>query len=229
MSGVDAESSQPDPALRHDLRLCLPQRGRFNLGASAIDGRPTAGPATADVNRPEGLSRAKLPVPPSIRDLANHRVRFRCRRGVSRRRGGGPAESSPTETLRRRCLRDRDRSVVDVLDRLRRHALDIDGSRWRRAFVGLGFSAASGSDLRRGRHMASGPLETVERALHDVGAEAIGRLPEVAEPRRAVPGLRLAGRVGLPVGRRRHLRAFAGATTSCRCGRRLEFVFFQPV
>ena len=71
MSGVDAESSQPDPASRPPS-LFLPQRVRFNLGASAVDGRPTACLAAADVNRPPGPSRAKRPVSPSIRDLENH-------------------------------------------------------------------------------------------------------------------------------------------------------------
>lgn len=102
------------------------------IGAIAAAPRPPHAPMRLRPSaRPTGSMASKLG------------VRFRCRRGASRRRGGGPAARSPTEILRSRCLRDRDRFVVDVFARLRLHALEIDGSRWRRAFVGQSFNAAS--------------------------------------------------------------------------------------
>lgn len=68
------------------------------------------------------------------------------------------------------------------------HAPEIDGRRRRRAFVGQGFNAASGCNLDRSWPMAPGALDAFKHAWQDVGAEAVGWLPNVSDGDGLQPG-----------------------------------------
>lgn len=109
----------------------------------------------------------------------------------------GPQSRRRPKTLRRRCLRDSDRFVVDGPARRRLHALEIDESRWRRGARWPGL--ALGNRLRElwgGWHMAPKPWDAFDGGSLDEGAEAVGNaardFPSATGCFRAAP--RMTGR-----------------------------------
>lgn len=124
----------------------------------------------------------------SLSSLTNHR--FLC---ISRRMPRSP-RCVLGEVASRRVVADRNpsTSMPSRPGPIRRRcscssAAARSRDRWKSWAQGLLLAARPGKrvrDLGRGWHMAPGPVDTFEGTWQGVGAEAVGRLPEVPDRRR---------------------------------------------